>query len=175
VINNEIYISLQIWFKPTIRDITFCGNDKIATKKLKKNLDIEGGSLFERETFIKAFNKLRLLYVKKGYFEAELDYEVIPVEGNQVDIQVNIQEGRTGKIKKICFTGLDTSEEDELLDTVVTKKYNLLLSWWTGRGVYHPEMIEHDRLQVINYFQNMGYADAVVDIYKYEPMRQHPL
>lgn len=164
VINNEIYITLQIWFKPTIRNILFCGNERLSTKKLNKTLEIDCGSLFERETFIKAFNKLRLMYVKKGYFEAELDYEVIPLECNQVDIQINIHEGRAGKIKEICFLGLSPCEEDALLETMLTKKYNLFLSWWTGRGVYHPEMIEHDRMQIINYFQNNGYADAIVGI-----------
>ena len=154
VINNEIYIKLQIWFKPTIREIKFCGNEHIATKKLNKTLEIETGSLFERETFIKAFNKLRLLYVKKGYFEAELNYEVIPVATNQIDIEIQICEGRAGKIKEICFSGLNPQEENDLLEVLLTKKYNLLLSWWTGRGVYHPEMIEHDRLQIIDYFQN---------------------
>ena len=164
VINNEIYIKLQIWFKPTIRNIEFCGNERISARKLNKTLDIECGSLFEREVFIKAFNKLRLMYVKKGYFEAELDYEMIPLDGNQVDIQIHIHEGRAGKIKKICFCGLTPSEEDKLLETILTKKYNLFLSWWTGRGIYHPEMIEHDRMQIISYFQNHGYADALVDI-----------
>ncbi len=45
-----------------------------------------------------------------------------------------------------------------------TKKYQLLLNWYTGRGVYHPEMVEHDRMQIINYLQNKGYADAMVDL-----------
>ncbi len=164
VINNELHITLQIWLKPCIRDIIFVGNDHFSTKKLQKTLEIEAGSLFERENFIKAFNKIRLMYVKKGFFEAELDYEVIPLEGNQVDIQINIREGRSGKIKEIRFQGLSPDEEDALLETMLTKKYNLLLSWWTGKGLYHPEMIEHDRLQVINYFQNHGFADALVDI-----------
>jgi outer membrane protein insertion porin family len=164
VVNNEIYITLQIWLKPTIRDIIFCGNECFSTKKLNKTLEIEKGTLFDRESFIKAFNKIRLMYVKKGYFEAELDYEVVPLEDNEVDIQIHIHEGRAGKIKELCFSGLTSGEEDDLLETILTKKYNLLLSWWTGKGIYHPEMIEHDRLQMINYFQNKGYADAVVTI-----------
>lgn len=166
VINGEIYITLQIWCKPTIRSIIFCGNDRVASKKLIKTLEINSGSLFEREEFIQQFNKLKALYVKKGYFEAELDYEIIPVSDacNQIDIQINIQEGRAGKIKKICFNGMTPCEETELLDLMVTKRYNLLLSWYSGRGVYNPDMMEHDRLQIINYFQNLGYADALVDL-----------
>lgn len=166
VINNELYITIQIWFKPTIHAINFCGNERIKTKKLLKTLELECGALFEREAFIQAINELRLLYVKKGYFEAEIEYEIIPLEsGNEVDIQINICEGRAGRIKKICFNGLTPADEKAVLELMLTKKYNFFLSWYTGRGVYHPEMIEQDRLQLINFFQNNGYADAMVDLH----------
>lgn len=163
-INNELHVTLEIWFKPKIREILFCGNERISTKKLNKELDVNSGDLYSREEFINQFNKLKLLYVKKGYFEAEIDYEVIPVNNSEVDITVLIKEGRAGKIKEISFQGLTPSEERELLDVIATKRYHLLLSWYTGSGVYHPEMIEHDRLQIINFFQNLGYADAMVDL-----------
>ncbi|MCC5831791.1 MAG: outer membrane protein assembly factor BamA [Chlamydiales bacterium] len=165
VINNEIFIKLNIWFKPTIREIIFSGNERIKSKKLLKTLELDEGAVFERGEFINAFNKLRLLYVKKGYFEAELDYEIIPTEdGRDIDIQINICEGRAGKIHEIRFCGLTEEEETAVLEEILSKPYNILLSWYTGRGTYHPEMIEHDRLQIINYFQNLGYADAMVEI-----------
>lgn len=165
VIHNEIYITLHIWFKPTIREIRFSGNEQIKTKKLLKTLDIEEGSLFEREEFIKAFNKLKLLYVKKGYFEAELAFDLIPApDHSSVDIVITIHEGRAGKIKKICFNGLAPGEENLVLEEIISKPYNLFLSWYTGKGIYHPDMIEQDRLQIINFFQNLGFADALVSI-----------
>ena len=112
VINDEIHIKIQIWFKPTIRAIDVCGNERIKTKKILKELEIEPGSLFERDPFIQALNKIRLLYVKKGYFEAEVDYSLVSVEGsNEVDVQINVREGRAGRVKKICFNGLTSEEE----------------------------------------------------------------
>lgn len=165
VINNEIQITLQIWLKPTIRCIEFSGNERYSSKKLNKTLELNANEVFEREKFIRAFNKLKQLYVKKGYFEAELDYQITPSkEGNQVDILITICEGRAGKIKSIRFEGLTPDEESGVLETIMTKKYNLFLSWYTGRGTYHPEMIEHDRLLMINHFQNLGYADAMVTL-----------
>lgn len=165
VINNEIYITLHIWFKPIIREIRFSGNEQIKTKKLLKTLDIEEGSLFEREEFIKAFNKLKVLYVKKGYFEAELSFDLVPTsDHSEVDVVITINEGRAGKIKKICFNGLTPAEESLVLEEILSKPYNLFLSWYTGKGIYHPDMIDHDRMQIINFFQNMGFADALVSI-----------
>ncbi len=165
VIQGEIFITLELWMKPTIREIIFCGNEKVKTKKLKKAFELSRGDLFEREEFIESFNDLKHLYLKKGFFEADLCYDILPIEGeNQIDIRIDISEGRSGKIKKICFEGMTKQESKDVLDILFTKRYSLFLSWLNGQGIYHPDMIEQDRLQVINYFQNLGYADALADI-----------
>jgi len=163
---GQIVITLKIWFKPSIRHIIFCGNDHVKTSKLQKKLEIEEGDIFEREAFVESFNKLKTLYVKKGYFESELDYDLIPVEGcNQVDVRITVCEGTAGKIKRIRFCGLNRCDENALLELMVTKRHYFFLSWVPGaRGCYHPDLIEHDRLQILDYFQNKGYADATVDL-----------
>ncbi len=165
VINNEIHITLSIWLKATIRKIEFCGNQLVSSKKLKKTLEIEAGATFDREKFIEQFNKLKIVYFKKGFFEAHLDYHIQPIEGcNQVDITISILEGRSGRIRKICFQGLDPCDEEALLECMITQNYHFLFSWFNGKGIYHPDMIEHDRIQIVNYLQNKGFADAVVDL-----------
>ena len=165
VCGSELNITLNIYLKPAIREIIFCGNERVTSKRLKKELDLETGESYDREEFIAAFNKVRRLYVKKGYFESELDFEVLPIEKcNEVDIYIRVNEGRAGKINKINFCGATKCEEDEILDMMVTKKYNFLLSWYIGSGAYNPEMIDHDRLQIVNYYQNNGFADATAEI-----------
>lgn len=164
-INDELYITLRLTLKPKIHSITFTGNDKLASKKLIKELDIDVGSLFERDKFIAALNKVKVLYVKKGYFETELKFALNEIPGtNEVDIVITVAEGRAGRIKGIEFEGFTSREEKDLLELLVTKKYNLFLSWYTGRGTYHPEMMEHDRMAIINFLQDEGYAEAEVTI-----------
>lgn len=163
--NCELYITLKIWCKPTIQKIIFCGNEKFRAKKLLKQLGIKAGEIFERETFIVAFNKLKTFYVKKGYFEAELDFSITPVcDGEEIEICISINEGKAGKVKRIEFCGLTHIEEVDLLQVMATKRYRFLFSWITGGGVYHEEMMEHDRMMILNYLQNSGFADAHVAI-----------
>jgi outer membrane protein insertion porin family len=166
VINNELYITLKVWIKSKVRAIIFEGNDNISSKKLRGEIEeTEVGKPFERDTFIKELNEIKIYYIKKGYFEAQIDYELVPVpETNEVDVKVIIKEGRSGKIKGIEFEGFTKKEEKELLEEMVTKKYNFLLSWYTGKGCYHPDMVEHDQMTIVSYLQNKGYADATVTI-----------
>lgn len=162
-LNGKMYITLRIWPKPTIRNITYCGNTRIKSKELQKELGITPGSLLDRQAFNKAFHKLKAHYVKKGFFEAELTYDIALDENcNEVDLVISVNEGRAGKIKTINFSGFTRHEENELLDILVTKGYNPLTSWFTNQGTYNEDMVAHDQLAVLNYIQNEGYADAKV-------------
>jgi len=164
-VDGKLYITLRIWPKPTIRSISWEGNCKIESKKLQKELGITSGIVFDRQAFNAAFHKLKAFYVKKGFFEASLDYNVeLDSCTNAVDIVICIDEGRAGWIKDIVFVNFTPSEEDCLLERMVTKKYFFLTSWYTNEGVYNEEAVQQDRFTVLNFLQNEGYADATVDI-----------
>lgn len=163
--NGKLFITLKIWPKPTIRSINWNGNEKIKSKRLLKELSISTCSVFDRQTFNKAFHKLKAYYVKQGFFEASLYYEItLDAVTNEVDIEICVNEGRAGRIKKIVFSGLDPCEEDILLEMMMTKKYNFFTSWLTDEGTYNEEAIQQDQFTIINYLQNEGFADAQAEI-----------
>ncbi|MFI5334145.1 MAG: outer membrane protein assembly factor BamA [Chlamydiales bacterium] len=165
VVTGEVYITLKLWPRPTIRTIHWEGNEHFKTKKLQKELGLKPSSTFNRQTFSTAFNKVKEFYIKQGYFESELDYRIIPdPKTNEVDIEIHVKEGRSGKIDEIIFKGFTSEEKSAILEMVHTKKYNLLTYWVFGSGIYNEDALEQDKLTVVNYLQNLGYADAKVDI-----------
>lgn len=164
-IEGRMFITLKVWPKPTIRTITWNGNEKTSTKDLQKELGIATCSIFDRLAFNKAFNKLKAYYVKNGFFEAQLEYTINHVpESNEVDIVINICEGRAGRIKKIAFCGFTSDEEEEILEKMLTKEYNIFLSWLNNEGTYNEDMMQQDQFTILNYIQNEGFADAKVDL-----------
>lgn len=164
IINGEVYITIKVWPRPKIRKIDWEGNQHIKAKSLQSELDIKAGSTFNRQAFNKAFNKVKEYYLKKGYFESQLYYTISPdAKTNEVDIKIFVEEGRSGYIEKISFEGFTKEEESELLAMVHTKKYNFFISWFSGSGIFNEEAIDQDKLTIINFLQNEGYADANVD------------
>ena len=162
---GKMIIRLRIWPRPVIKTIEYLGNDRIKANKLEKELGIAPGAVFDRQSFNKAFHKLKAYYVKKGFYEAELEYTINKdPDCNAVNIIISVAEGRAGKIRKIRFCGFTKHEKDELLDIMVTKEYNLFTSWMSNQGTYNEEMMAHDQLSVLNYIQNKGFADAKVNI-----------
>lgn len=164
--NGEVYITLKLWPRPKIRTIKWTGNEHIKTKELQKELGIKPKSTFNRQTFNNAFNKVKEVYIKKGYFESQLQYTLSrDSKTNEVDILITVKEGRSGQIDDIVFKGFTSIEKSELLEMIYTKKYNLFTSWLTGSGTYNEEALEQDQLTITNYLQNKGFADAKVEVH----------
>jgi len=169
-VEGHIYITIKVWPKPLIRTISWNGNKKMDKKTLAEELGISSCTVFDRIAFHKAFQKLRSYYVKKGFYEAELNYALIPVpHSNEVDISIDIEEGRAGKIKELIFVNFTAKEREELEELMYTKKYNLFTSWITDEGTYHEEATQQDKFAVLNYLHNHGYADATVAIDIFQP------
>lgn len=164
--NGQVYITIHVTPKPIIHQIIWEGNSQYSTSTLRGELEIEPNTVFNREKFNKQFNKIKEFYFKKGYFEAQINYYIEPVESSpgEIDIYIEINEGRPGHIKKIVLNGFTKQEQSDIEEEMYLKKYNFLTSWITGTGIYRDEALEQDRMAILTYLHNRGYADAKVTI-----------
>ncbi len=162
---GQVFVTIKVWLRPSIRKITWEGNAHIKSSTLRKELGVKPKKTFNRVDFNKKFNKVKEYYVKKGYFESQLSYSIQQVpDTNEVDISITVVEGRPGIIDDIIFSGFSKKEKSKILQMIYTKEYNFFTSWLTGHGIYHEEAIEQDKLTIVNLLQNEGYADAKVDL-----------
>jgi outer membrane protein insertion porin family len=162
--NGEVTVALKVWKKPIIHDIIWNGIKTADKEKLVKEFGIASGSVFDRQGFSKAIQKLRQYLVRKGFFESELDYKIVPLaEPNTIDIEISIKEGRAGYIEEICFQGLTSDEIDEVSDMILTKEYCFWLSWLNNQGTFYKDVFRQDEMTILRYLQNKGYLDAKVE------------
>nr|WP_149866181.1 outer membrane protein assembly factor BamA [Chlamydia gallinacea] len=161
--NGKTKISLVLVAKPCIRNIHIIGNVAVPQHKITKTLQLYENDLFSREKFLKNLDELRLYYLKRGYFDSQIAYELDHNENyGYVDITINIHEGPCGRIKKLEFRGINRSEKSDIKEIIHTKQYSRTTSWFTGSGLYHPDIVEQDTFAITNYLHNLGYADATV-------------
>ncbi len=162
---NEVYITLKVWLRPLITDITFSGNYHFGSNKLKKELGVEPYTLFNRQTFVKGIHKLREYYMKKGYFEAELDYKLVKEPNkNEVAIDINVETGRSGFIDSVGFEGFSREEISKIKETMHISKFNPFTSWVTRKGIYNEDIIEYDQVKILEFLRDEGYANAKIEI-----------
>lgn len=163
--DGSLVIDIHLTPKPEIGEITFNGNRAISSKKLRRELGLKVGDLYDRAQLARGIAKLKEYYVTKSYFETHVSYDVKRDDNDQiVDIRVTIEEGKSGRIARVLFEGVNKEDAKALEEVVYTKKYNGLTSWYTKAGTYQQEMIEHDKMSVVSYMQNKGHADVHVDV-----------
>ncbi len=163
VVDGEVEIVLKVWKKPIIKTIVWKGNRALTDEKLKQQVGVGADSVYDREGFSKGIQKLRQYYVKKGFFEIEIDHNVIETgTPHLVNIEVSITEGRAGYVEKIIFKGFSEEEEQELSSQLFTKEYSFWLSWLTNRGTFFKDLFQQDEMLVHSFLQNKGYLDAQV-------------
>ncbi|KPK32919.1 MAG: hypothetical protein AMS24_02775 [Chlamydiae bacterium SM23_39] len=162
---DQLIITIYIYPRKKIAAINFKGNYIFKDKKLLKQLKIKKNEFFNEEKFKKALNNIKDFYIKKGFFESEITYTKKAIKDDKIIIDINVKEGRSGKIKYINFKGFTKKEEKELSSMLYSKKYNIFTSWLTGKGILKKEAVEQDQMTIINYLNNKGYADAKVNIF----------
>ncbi len=163
IADGEVVVALKVWKKPVIHEIIWKGNKAIELEKLQKEFGVSSAAVYDREGFSKAIQKMRQYYVKKGFFESEIDFTVVPrSEPNSIDIEITIKEGRAGFVDEIKFHGFTKDEIEHVSDLLLTKEYSFWLSWVTNQGTFYKDVFRQDEMTVLKYMQNKGYLDAKV-------------
>ena len=164
VVDGEVVIALKVWKKPIIHEVSWKGNQTVDTDTLKKELGIASGAVYDRQGFNKAMQKVRQYYIKKGFFESEVEYKTLPQNEAEtsINVEINIKEGRAGFIEEIRFHNFTPKEISDLTDMLMTKEYSFWLSWFTSRGIYYKDVFRQDEHTVLTYLQNKGLLDAKV-------------
>lgn len=163
---DEVFITITLWTRPLIKKITFHGNHQFKTTTVKHEFGMTENTILLKDTLIQALHKIKAYYIKRGFFESQITYEVKPYKDSmdEVELIVRIKEGRSCKINDIIFIGFANEEEKALRGLLITKNYNVFLSWLTGEGKYQEDALEQDQLTVLNFLHDRGYADAKAEI-----------
>ena len=163
--DGSLLVEIKLVVAPVVENVYWKGAKYYSLSSLKKILAIKSGQKFNRKEFYKHLESLRQHYVKNGFFESRVTHELdISEDKKTINVTVKIREGLCGKIKKIIWKGASKDEISFMRDLVHTNSYNLFTSWLTGAGFLNSKMLELDKAQILNFLQNEGYCDAVVEM-----------
>jgi outer membrane protein insertion porin family len=112
-VNGEmiIYINVEEGNRYYIRNINWVGNSKYKTEDLNKILDMKRGDVYNREKLDKALNynpsgmDISTLYQDNGYLFFNVTPVETAVEGDSVDIEFRVYEGKQAVINRVSVTG----------------------------------------------------------------------
>lgn len=171
-VDNEmiIYINIEEGKRFYVRNVDWIGNSKFKTEDLNKILDMKRGDVYNREKIDMAMNgnpsgfDVATLYQDNGY----LFYNGTPVEtrieGDSVDIEFRIYEGKPAIINKVTITGNTKTSDHVILREIRTKPGQLFSRSDVIRSQQELGALGYFNPQAMNVIPKPNPADGTVDL-----------
>jgi outer membrane protein insertion porin family len=158
-VNNErVEIDMRIveGNKYVYRNITWVGNTKYSSEKLSGVLGIQKGDVYNQQDLDMRLNMspngndVSSLYMDDGY----LFFQVYPVEtavdGDSIDLEIRVYEGRQAMIRRVTVTGNTKTNDNVIMREIRTRPGQLFRRSDVIRsqrqlaslGYFDPEKIE---------------------------------
>jgi outer membrane protein insertion porin family len=149
--------------KPSIREILVEGNRKLKKDKILEVMNLKPFSVASEGAIKEDINKVQQAYREKGYYQAQITYELIPVAEHEVNLVLHVNEGGKLAIKDIEFEGNKAFSAKELRKVMETKERGIFfMAWITGAGKLNRDMLERDLEKIAAFYYNHGYIKARV-------------
>lgn len=151
--------------RPAISSITIDGNKAIKTDDLLQGLTDNGlseGQIFKRATLEGLTQELERQYVAQGRYGASVDADVIDLPRNQVQLIINVDEGKVAKIKHVNIVGNEKFSDKELLELFELGKAGRF-DWFTSKNKYAKEKLAGDLERLESFYLDRGYLKFNID------------
>jgi outer membrane protein insertion porin family len=145
--------------KPTVSEWKIKGNDELSKDDLKDTIEVKPFRVLDLVAVRKDVKKIQEKYVEKGFYLAEVKYELEPAAENQVAVVYVVDEKAKVQIKEIRFLGNEKVSRGDLLGVMLTKEGGFL-SGISGAGTYREDMFQRDLQALQLAYLDRGYINV---------------
>lgn len=176
-------VEFHIQETPTIREILITGSDAYDDEEIKKEMTIKPGSNFNVFKIKREVRRIESMFKEKDYHNVVVSYKIEPLENNQANLQIIIEQGEEVLVQKIEFQGNKMFSNEELQDLKMKQPgiegwvpFSWLLdeselgemdtteegffSFITGSGELKPETLSNDTAKLNAFYRNHGFMDV---------------
>lgn len=153
----------QVAEKPSIRKISYFGNDAVGDDDLRGATDVKTHTILNTDAVRRSEAKLRDLYVGKGYYLAAVRHEVRPIMGsnNEVEVVFVLEEHDKVVVRDITFLGNHNVAAEDLRAFMQTR-IGHELGFLTQAGTFKEEHLQTDVLRLQSLYYDRGYVTVKI-------------
>jgi len=147
---------------PVVRDLHITGNDELSSRDIKKKILTEETGWwpfatkqhFDPVTWQSDLKRIERLYVAHGFYQAEIVKEqVVPDPPDDVQLEVQVREGKPTHVGKMEIDGLPPADRVELIKDLPL----------APGAVFREDDWAATKRQLADRLRNHGYAKASVE------------
>lgn len=160
-VGDGVYLLIRVEEYPRLDDIIIEGNKAVSTRDIKNKINLVRGQVIAENRLTSVASEIKKVYEEKGYFLADVKFEVIPTKEGRANLKVKINEGRKISIKKIIFDGNVKVKDGDLKGAMKdTKEKKWWMFWRTAK--FDRKKYEEDKKKIIEYYRKKGFKDATI-------------
>lgn len=154
-------LEIRVKEKPIISQVIFSGNDELSDDDLKEQIKTKEYNILDVNSIKSDIVLLQKFYEEKGYFLADITYELIKNETGNLDVEFQIKEFDKVRVKKIIFLGNQKLEDSELKAFMQTREESLF-SGLSGSGNFKEFNFKTDIERLKYLYKTKGYLQVNV-------------
>ncbi len=155
-----IKLIFEVKEKAIVSTIEYKGLDALDKDDIKDQIQVKEFEVVDLQKIKATVEKLQNKYEEKGYYLADIRYEIVPdTSRNEAKIIFNIEENDKIQVKKINIIGAKKVLADDLKSVMQTKEGGPF-SFISGSGAYREAVFERDIAAMGFYYGTMGYVRA---------------
>lgn len=145
--------------KPIINRINFKGNDEVSAEDLKEQIKTKEFSILDVTAIKSDVMDIQKFYEEKGYYLANVDYEIEKNELDGVDLNFVVREFDKVRVKNIIFLGNKEIVDDELKGFMQTREESLF-SPLSGSGNFKEFNFKTDVERLKYLYKTRGFLQV---------------
>ena len=157
--DNKNYLVIKVIEKPIISKIAFAGNDEVSGDDLKEQLKTKEFNILDVNTIKADVITLQKFYEEKGFYLANVNYELEKNEFGGLDLKFKIKEFDKVKVKKIMFLGNHEVPDSDLKAFMNTQE-ETLFSPLSGSGSFKDFHFKTDIEKLKWLYKSRGYLQV---------------
>jgi outer membrane protein insertion porin family len=166
VAEEGVVVRFVVSEKPAIREVRLEGNKKVDEDDIREVLDLHAFNVLNEARILENVQKIRDVYVEKGFYLAEIEPVYEPVGADQVDVVFKIVENRKVVVQRIDFAGnehVPASKIKRFIRGTGGLTEAGFLPFLSSAGTFRREQLESDQQVVTAVFLEEGYLDVRVE------------
>ena len=160
---NTLIIVVQE--RPSISAIDISGNKALKTEQLLESLDgvgIKEGEVYKRSTLEKVKSELVRSYASNGRYGAAVDIEEIKKPRNRLELNIEVDAGKSAKIESINIIGNELFSNEDLLEGFELSSGSFF-SFLSNDNAYSREKLKGDIESLESFYLNRGYLKFSIE------------
>ena len=151
--------------QPIIRRITVIGNEQIKSDEIQDQLTLTVGSTIDYPLLIENRARMEGFYQTKGYYLAQVEYEIEELAPGAVSVNFEIAEGAKLTLREVSFEGNSAFDDGDLRRVMQVKPWDwksMVTHFWDKSGLYAEPIFYQDLDSVARLYMDDGYIRVSV-------------